>query len=61
METLRRCARAARSDGVKPERVVIVIHAAWEEYAAPGGATADRDSKRLHLTDAALNAYFADD
>ena len=57
--TLRRCVRAARADGVEPEHVVVVIHAASEDYA-PGGASTDRDAKRLHLTDAALKAYFTD-
>jgi hypothetical protein len=61
IETLRRCVRAARAGGVKPEHVVVLIRAAWEEYAAHVGASADRDAKRLQLTDVALDAYFADD
>lgn len=61
IETLRRCVRACRADGVKPEHVVVLIHAAWDEYAAPVGTSADRDAKRHHLIDAALDAYFADD
>jgi hypothetical protein len=59
IETLRRCARAAREDGVKPERVVVLVHAAWDEYAGSASANADRDGKRLRLTGIALDAYFA--
>ena len=61
IESLRRCSRAARTDGVKPERVVVLIHAAWDEYAAHTGASAEDDAKRLRLTGMALDAYFADD
>jgi hypothetical protein len=58
IETLRRCVRAARADGVKPERVVVLVHIAWDEYAGKEGANADRDGKRLRLTGIALDAYF---
>jgi hypothetical protein len=59
IETLRRCVRAAREDGIKPERVVLWVHAAWDEYAGHAEANADRDGKRLRLTGIALDAYFA--
>jgi hypothetical protein len=59
LETLRRCVRTAREDGVKPERVVVLVHTAWDEYAGQAGAIADRDGKRLRLTGIALDAYFA--
>ena len=61
IESLRRCSREARTDGVKPEHVVLLIHAAWDEYAAHTDATAEHDMKRLRLTGVALDAYFADD
>jgi hypothetical protein len=58
IETLRRCVRAARAEGVKPERVVMVVHAAWDKYAASVG---EHDMRRLRLTGVALDAYFGDD
>jgi hypothetical protein len=61
IETLRRCVHAARTDGVKPEHVVLLIHAAWDEYATHDGTSGDHDLRRLRLTGAALDAYFADD
>lgn len=61
IETLRACARAARTDGVKPERVVLMIHAAWDEIDSDPGAGAERDRQRLRLSGIALDAYFADD
>ncbi len=59
IETLRRCVRTAREDGVKPERVVVLVHTAWDEYASQADTNADRDGKRLRLTGIALDAYFA--
>ena len=61
IESLRRCSRAARGDGVKPEHVVLLIHAAWDEYTAHTGLSGDHDMKRLRLTGVALDAYFADE
>lgn len=62
IEMVRRCARAARASGVKPEHVVLLIHAAWDDYTGVAGASADRDGlKRLRLTGVALDAYFGDD
>jgi hypothetical protein len=61
IETLRRCVRAARADGVKPEHVVLLVHAAWDEYAADAGSSGEHEMRRLRLTGAALDAYFADD
>jgi hypothetical protein len=60
-ETIRRCARAARADGVKPEQLVLLIHAAWDEINSNPGASAERDGQRLRLSGIALDAYFADD
>jgi hypothetical protein len=59
IETLRRCVRRAREDGVTPERVVVLVHTAWDEYAGQPDGNADRDGKRLRLTGIALDAYFA--
>jgi hypothetical protein len=61
IESLRRSSRAARTDGVKPEHVVRLIHAAWDECAARTDPSADDDAKRLRLTGVALDAYFVDD
>jgi hypothetical protein len=62
IEAVRRCARAARAAGVKPEHVVVLIHSAWDDYAGISGASADREGlKRLRLTGVALDAYFGDD
>jgi hypothetical protein len=61
IETLRRCVRAARADGAKPEHVVLLVHSAWDECAGHAGASGEHDIKRLRLTGAALDAYFADD
>jgi hypothetical protein len=58
IETLRRAGRTAREDGVKPERVVVLVHAAWDAYAGKPGVNADRDGKRLRLTAIAVDAYF---
>ena len=54
IESLRRCSRAARGDGVKPEHVVLLIHAAWDEYTAHTGLSGDHDMKRLRLTGVAF-------
>jgi hypothetical protein len=61
IETLRRCVRAARADGVKPEHIVLLIHTAWDDYDAGTSASAERDRKRLHLTGVAMDAYCADE
>jgi hypothetical protein len=61
IEALRHCARAARADGVKPEYVVRLIRAAWDEYAGQSGASEERAGKRLRLTNLALDEYFTDD
>jgi hypothetical protein len=61
IEALRRCARAARADGVKPEYVVRLIHVAWDEYAGNSGESDERDGKRLRVTNLALDEYFTDD
>jgi hypothetical protein len=61
IETLRRCVHAARADGVKPEHVVLLVHAAWDECATPTGDSGDYDLRRIRLTGVALDAYFADD
>ncbi len=61
IETLRHCARAARADGVKPERVVLLIHHAWDEIDSDPRASEERDRQRLRLTGIALDSYFADD
>ena len=62
LEELRRCARVARVDGLKPEHVVLLIHSAFDDYRGTRRDTAsERDRKRLHLSSVALDAYFADD
>jgi hypothetical protein len=61
VEMLRRCVRTARSDGVKPEHVVVLIRTAWDHCAANASANAEHDLQRLRLTGVALDAYFADD
>jgi hypothetical protein len=60
IETLGRCVRAARAAGIKPERVVLLIHTAWDEIDSDPGVDAERDRKRLRLTGMALDTYFAD-
>ncbi|GEM_PF-5695413 len=61
IQSIRRYSRAARTDGIKPERVVRLIHTAWDECTAQAGTSEDNDVKRLRLTGVALDAYFADD
>jgi hypothetical protein len=61
LETLGRCVRAARADGVKPEHVVRLVHSAWDEYASHAGTSGEHDMRRLRLTGAALDAYFANE
>ncbi len=60
LEALRRCARVAKADGVKPEHVVLLIHSAFDDCRGNRDTTAERDRKRFHLSSVALDAYFAD-
>ena len=60
METLRRCVRAARSRGAKPEHVVLLINDAWDHYDHCH-TNSEQTDKLLRLTGAALKAYFAAD
>ena len=51
----------APAEGVKPEKAVLIIHAAWDGCCENRNASRDRDARRLRLTNLALDAYFADD
>jgi len=60
-ESLRRCARLARADGVKPERLVMLIHTAFDDFGDAADAVEDSERRRLDLSNIALDAYFADE
>lgn len=60
-DSLRRCARAARANGIKPEDLVRLIHAAFDEYDGHHGPRVEFDRRRLDLSNVALDAYFAEE
>ena len=56
---LTRCAGLARSSGVKPEQLVVMIRSAWDGRRAPARETVELERERIRFVNRVLEAYFA--
>jgi|HubBroStandDraft_2_1064218.scaffolds.fasta_scaffold404213_2 hypothetical protein len=55
---LARCAHLARTSGVKPEQLVVMIRLAWEGHHAPAKQTVELERERIRFVNRVLEAYF---